>query len=485
MAEVRRRYRTIGDPVLQGALANLQHRLGPAAAAAYQALPEGPALRQRAHAIRAKAIADLDVLLAELADRITRRGGHVFFAADAAEAVAYCLETARRHRVKLAVKGKSMVTEEIGLNAALTAAGIETVETDLGEYIVQLAGEHPSHIIAPAIHKTRAEIGRLFAAKLNIPLTDDPPTLTRAARRALRKKFLTADMGITGVNLACAATGHIALLSNEGNIRMATTLPRVHVAFMGMERIAAQLTDHDILLRLLARGAAAQKMAGYISYIGGPRQPGHTDGPESFHLVIVDNGRSRILADRTFREILYCIRCAACLNVCPVYAKIGGHAYGSAYSGPLGAVLTPLMKGIRRASDLCLGESLCGACRAACPVDIDIPRMLLALRSCLAEGDRYWQIRPLNPLAGRLCDIWSWIVSDRRRYDAALACARFCQLLLPRKNGMLHRLPPPFSGWTSSRDLEPLARRPFLRRCSRQPRRHREAPESGADRNRS
>lgn len=459
--------RTIGDPVLQSALANLQHRFGPATAAAYRALPEGPALRQRAHAMRAQAIADLDVLLAELADRITRRGGHVFFAADAAEAVAYCLEVAQRQHVKLAVKGKSMVTEEIGLNAALTAAGIEAVETDLGEYIVQLAGEHPSHIIAPAIHKTRGEIGRLFAEKLNIPFSDDPPTLTRAARRALRSKFLAADMGISGVNLACAATGHIALLSNEGNIRMATTLPRVHVAFMGMERIAASLTDHDILLRLLARGAAAQKMAGYISYIGGPRQPGHTDGPESFHLVIVDNGRSRILADSTFREILYCIRCAACLNVCPVYGKIGGHAYGFAYSGPVGAVVTPLLTGINRAADLCQGETLCGACRQACPVDIDIPRMLLALRAFLAEGNRRWKLRPINPLEGRLFDIWSWIVADRRRYDAALACANFCQRRLPQKNGMLQRLPPPFAGWTSTRDCKPVARNPFLRRRNR------------------
>ncbi len=464
-----RRYRqtageALEDPVLQGALANLQQRLGTATAEAYRALPEGPQLRRVAHDIRRRAIGNLDTLLAQLSDRIAQNGGHVFFAADAQEAVTRCLDIARRHGVRLAVKGKSMVTEEIGLNPALAAAGIEPVETDLGEYIVQLAGERPSHIIAPAVHKTRREIGELFARKLGIAYTDDPPTLTLAARRALREKFLAADMGISGVNLACAETGHMAVLSNEGNIRMSTTLPRVHVAFMGMERIAHRLVDHDILIRLLCRGASAQRMAGYVSYIGGPAGPGQADGPREFHLIIVDNGRSRILADETFREILYCIRCAACLNVCPVYGRIGGYPYGFAYSGPVGAVVTPLMTGINRAADLCRGETLCGACRQACPVDIDIPRMLLALRAKLAEGDRAWQVTPDRPVEGRLFDFWAWVMGSRRRYDAALAAARLLQCLLPRENGLLRRLPPPLDGWTASRDMPPVAPRSFLQR---------------------
>ncbi len=464
-----RRYRqtahtALGDPVLQGALANLQHRLQTATAEAYQALPEGPGLRQVAHDIRRRAIGNLDALLSQLSDRITQNGGRVYFAADADEAVAHCLDIARRHRVRLAVKGKSMVTEEIGLNPALEAAGIEPVETDLGEYIVQLAGERPSHIIAPAVHKTRREIGELFARKLGIVYTDDPPTLTLAARKALREKFLAADMGISGVNLACAETGHMAVLSNEGNIRMSTTLPRVHVAFMGMERIAHRLVDHDILIRLLCRGASAQKMAGYVSYIGGPARPGQADGPREFHLIIVDNGRSRILADETFREILYCIRCAACLNVCPVYGKIGGYPYGFAYSGPVGAVVTPLMTGINRAADLCQGETLCGACRQACPVDIDIPRMLLALRAKLAEGDRAWGVSPAHPAEGRLFDFWAWVMGSRRRFDAALAATRLLQRLLPRENGLLRRLPPPLNGWTVSRDMPPVAPESFLQR---------------------
>ncbi len=353
--------KALANHTLHSALAGLQDRLGKGAATAYRALPEGPGLRKQAKKMRMHAINHLDVLLQTLAERVRQNGGRVFFADSAKEAVDYCLELAQRHRVKRVVKGKSMVSEEIGLNISFENEGIETVETDLGEYIIQLAGEHPSHIIAPAIHKTRQDIGELFAHKLGIDYTEDPPALTRAARQALREKFLTADMGITGCNLACAETGHIATVSNEGNIRMSSTLPRIHVSLMGMERVTARLTDYDILFRLLPRGAAAQNMATYVSYVGGPRTTEQIDGPEEFHLVIIDNGRSRILADPDFREILGCIRCAACLNVCPVYAKIGGHSYGFAYSGPVGTVVTPLLTGINRAKDLCMGETLCGA----------------------------------------------------------------------------------------------------------------------------
>lgn len=454
----------IADPVLRSALANLQNRLGRGAARAYRELPEGLALRQRAHAVRAEAIDNLDILLERLAETIRGRGGHVFFAETADDAVAYCLSVARRRGVRLAVKGKSMVTEEIGLNPALEKAGIEAVETDLGEYIVQLAGEHPSHIIAPAIHKTRGQIGRLFAEKLGIAYSEDPPTLTRAARKALREKFLAADMGLSGCNIACAETGHITTVSNEGNIRMASTLPGIHMAFMGMERVVARLEDHDMLFRLLSRGAAAQNMAGYVTYVGGPRRPGEIDGPEEFHLVILDNGRSRILADPEFREILCCIRCAACLNVCPVYARIGGHAYGYPYSGPVGAVVTPLLVGVNRAKDLCSGETLCGACRAACPVDIDIPRLLLALRAKLADGDPHWGVKREGLFQKAAFGFWSLLVRSRPLYDLALASGAVLQRVLPRRRGMLHRLPPPFAGWTRHRDLRPLADKSFRQR---------------------
>ena len=467
MAEIKTEYyrqearKALKNKVLHTALAGLQERLGKGAAAAYRALPEGPGLRYEAHKIRMRAIDHLDILLETLADRIRKNGGQVFFADTGEDAVEYCLKVARRHQVKRVVKGKSMVTEEIGLNASFEKAGIETVEADLGEYIIQLADEHPSHIIAPAIHKTRKEIGELFARKLGIPFTDDPPTLTQAARKALREKFLSADMGISGCNLACAETGHITTVSNEGNIRMASTLPRVHIAVMGMERVTARLMDHDILFRLLARGAAAQNMATYVSYIGGPRRPGQADGPDEFHLVILDNGRTRILADPEFREILGCIRCAACLNVCPVYAKIGGHAYGFAYSGPIGTVITPLLTGINRARDLCQGETLCGACREACPVDIDLPRMILALRAKLAEGDPAWGVTPAGRMEKGMMTTWSKIISSREHYDRSLKIARLGQKLLPIENGMIRHLPPPFNGWTQSRDLKPLAAKSF------------------------
>ena len=456
--------KAIKNQVLQEALADLQHRFGRGTAECYRQLPEGPDLRLRAHDIRMKDIENLDVVLETLVANIRKNGGHVYFAEDGQAAVNYCLEVAHKHKVRRVVKGKSMVSEEIGLNDALVEAGIDVSETDLGEYIIQLAGETPSHIIAPAIHKTRNEIGSLFADKLDIPYDDDPPRLTWAARKVLREKFLAADMGTSGCNIACAETGHITTLSNEGNIRMSTTLPRIHMAFMGMERVAARLEDHDILLRLLCRGAAAQNMATYVSYIGGPRSAGEVDGPQEFHLVVLDNGRSRILADEEFREMLCCIRCAACLNVCPVYAKIGGHSYGYPYSGPVGAVVTPLLVGINRASDLCQGETLCGACQDICPVNIDIPRMLLALRTKLAEGDSAWGVTPAGRIERLLFQAWSWMIRNRRLYDAAIKLAATGQRLFAQKDDMIGRLPPPVHGWTKGRDIKPLAAESFISR---------------------
>lgn len=479
MAEIRtEHYRkaariAVKDTHLHNALRVLQDRLGKGALAAYQKLPEGPGLRQQAHHIRKYAIDHLDILLKSLSEIIQRRGGHVCFAKDGTCALDYVLSVARKHQVKSVVKGKSMLSEELGVNVALEAAHIEAVETDLGEFIVQLAGDSPSHIMAPAAHMTRDRIGRLFADKLGIPFTDDPPALTRAARRALRQKFLDADMGISGCNIACAETGHITVLSNEGNIRMASTLPRVHVVLMGMERITARLTDHDILLRLLSRGAAGQSMAGYVSYIGGARpsssEKKYEDGPDEFHLVIVDNGRSRILADPDFREILYCIRCGGCLNTCPVYAKVGGHTYGFPYCGPIGAVVTPLMVGIERAKDLCLGETLCGACKDICPVAIDHPRMLLALRAKLAEGDPEWNVTSKHSIESAFYHLWGYFIQNRNRYDVALKISRILQLLLPKRSGMVRRIPPPMQGWTKERNLRPLAKESFSERWRRKP----------------
>ncbi len=454
--------KAIKDTVLQNALSNVQDRLGPATALAYENLPEGPELRLKAHKIREFAINNLDILLETLVDKIRDRGGKVFFAQDAAQATDYCLKVAQKNRVKMVVKGKSMVTEEIGLNKVLEANRIEVNETDLGEYIIQLAGEPPSHIIAPAIHKTRKEVAELFTKELGIPYCEDPPFLTQAARKALRKKFLKADMGFSGCNLACAETGHITTVSNEGNIRMSTTMPKIHMVFMGMERVVAKLEDHDVLFRLLSRGAAAQNMAGYVSYIGGPRTENQLDGPEEFHLVILDNGRSKILADPEFREVLLCIRCAACLNVCPAYGKIGGHTYGYPYSGPIGAVITPLFVGINRAKDLCQGEPLCGACKKACPVDIDLPRMLLALRAKLADGDCKWNVTRASRMEKLLFMTWSLVIRNRTFYNIALKTGAMLQKFLPGQNGMITQMPFGFKGWTRSRDIVPLAKTSFL-----------------------
>ena len=453
----------IKNPVLRKALFGLQDRFGKGTAKGYLELPEGPELRLLAHDMRKQTIENLDVLLETLAANVRRNGGQVHFAVDARAAVQHCLDIAAQHDVRMAVKGKSMLTEEIGLNHALEDAGIEVVETDLGEYIIQLAEEDPSHIIAPAIHKTRQDISALFSDKLGIPRTDDIPTLTLAARKALRKKFLQADMGISGCNLACAETGHVTTVSNEGNIRMATTLPKLYVAFMGMERIVADLGDHEILFRLLSLGAAAQKIGGYVSYLGGPGLDELSAGPSEFHLIIVDNGRSRILADPDFREMLYCLRCGGCLNVCPVYGEIGGHAYASAYSGPVGAVVTPLLRGINRYADLCQGETLCGACMDACPVNIDLPRMLLLLRNKLAEGDPRWDVRVKNPLEQIMFAAWSRLAQHPLLYDLAFRLARTGQKLIPKQGQMIDRLPV-ISGWTQSRELKKIADQRFVHR---------------------
>jgi L-lactate dehydrogenase complex protein LldF len=450
----------LSDPILKKALKGLQDRLGNGALAAYRNLPEGEGLRHLAHEIRMSHIRNLDVLLDTLSRNIRSHGANVFFARDASAATDYVLNLARKRGVRSVVKGKSMTSEEIGINAALEKDGISVTETDLGEFIIQLAGEHPSHIIAPAIHKTREDIGRLFEKTIGIPYTDDPPALTLAARKYLRTRFLNADMGITGCNLACAQTGQIALVSNEGNIRLSTTLPRIHVAIMGMERICATLDEQMLLLRLLCRGASAQKMGGYVSFIAGPRNNGFLDGPEEFHLIVLDNGRSRILADPVFREVLCCIRCGGCLNVCPVYARIGGHTYGYAYSGPIGAVITPLLTGIERSKHLYCGETLCGTCKDICPVGIDLPRMLLALRNIHAEGSRRWNIRPKPSLESFAYALWSFFMTHPRLYDAAI---RLGHELSP----VIKRLPLP--GWTPHRAIPSIAKRRFTQTPLPQP----------------
>ncbi|MGE0439858.1 MAG: LutB/LldF family L-lactate oxidation iron-sulfur protein [Gemmatimonadales bacterium] len=408
--------------------------------------------RDRARAVRAEALAHLDRYLVELEQAVTARGGVVHWAENAESARDYIVSLARQRGVRLAVKSKSMATEEIGLNAALEAGGITPVETDLGEYIIQLADESPSHFLAPAIHWTRDQVADLFQQHLGIERSTEPATLTAAARTALRSRFLDASMGISGANFAIADTGAIVILENEGNARLATSLPRLHVAVVGIEKVIPRMADLDPLLQVLARSATGQRMSTYVSILTGARRPDEPDGPDEFHLVLLDNGRSRLLADAEARESLLCIRCSACLAACPVYRRAGGHAYGWVYQGPIGSVLTPGLLGIEQASDLPFASSLCGACRDACPVKIDIPRMLVHFRHRAAEAGT----PPLGRFAARLA---AWIMRSPTRFRLAGRLGYRVQSLAGDQAAWL--APGPIGQWARARSVPKLARRPL------------------------
>ena len=441
------------DAALHAKLDNASFRFLDKRREVFAALPDGDARRDRARAVKADAIARLPTLLRQLAERFTANGGIVHWAADADEACRVVLEIAARTGVRLVVKGKSMVSEEIGLNARLAEAGIEAVETDLGEYIVQLAGEPPSHIITPAIHKSQDDIAALFARKLGIPHEQTAEALTAAARRVLRERFLAAGMGVTGVNFGVAESGTLVVVENEGNGRMALTLPRVHVALMGIEKVIARDADVAPMLELLPRSATGQALTSYVSLVRGPRGA-DLDGPDEVHLVVIDNGRTRVLADPVLREALYCLRCGACLNACPVYRRVGGHAYGHAYSGPIGAVLAPAMLGVERAPDLPFASTLCGACRDVCPVRIDIPALLLALRGRVTR-----ELRP-SSAERRLVAGWRRIAESPWLYRAATLVGRVGARVAARIPAMLAGAPP-LAAWSRRRVLPEPAGRSF------------------------
>jgi L-lactate dehydrogenase complex protein LldF len=349
-----------------------------------------------------------------------------------------------------------MTSEEVHLNPALEAAGLEVTETDYGEFIIQLTGERPSHMVAPAVHHTRESIARVLTENLKEPQPDEPRLLAQTGRRVLREKFRAADMGISGVNFAVAETGTVALITNEGNGRLTTTCPRVHVALMGMEKVIPRLADLPVFLKLLARAATGQTLSVYTTVITGPRRPGEIDGPEEFHLVILDNGRSKVLAT-PFRESLQCIRCGACQNACPVYRRIGGHAYGGVYVGPIGSILTPLYDSVALNPHLPHASSLCGACLTACPVKINIPHMLIGLRELQHHQPHSSR---LERLAYRL---WREVLRRPFLYKWSLRLARLALRPLAT-NGWLQRLPGPGSGWTAVRDFPAPARRSFRER---------------------
>lgn len=396
--------------------------------------------RDQASAIRLDVLDHLPEYVDRFSSSATRAGAVMHRARDAEAAREIIFHILRDRGAKKIVKAKSMITEEIHLNEYLEDRGFQVVETDLGEYIVQLAGEKPSHILAPAIHKNRRQVGELFSEKLGVPYSDDPTVLTKIARGVLRKEFLTADAGISGVNFAVANSGSIAIFTNEGNGRMATTLPPLHIAVLSIEKVIPTLKDLSLFSRLLPRSATGQVLSSYLSVITGARKPGESTGTRELHIVLLDNGRSEILAGE-YREILKCVRCSACVNICPVYRTIGGHAYGATYSGPMGIVLTALLEGMDKAYPLLDATTLCGACTEVCPVKVPLVKLLAMLREQrVNEG--------LNPLMERatmatyaLATKSPWLFSLGQKISRALwpIMRKFAG------KGLLGRLPNPAS----------------------------------------
>ncbi|MCA1848804.1 MAG: iron-sulfur cluster-binding protein, partial [Actinobacteria bacterium] len=380
--------RAIGDQQLHDAVATASRAFVTNRNAVLHALPEAPELRERAYRIKQQTMANLDRYLEQMADAVEERGGKVFFAGDGEDVVRYVGDLARRKGAKVITKSKSMATEEIELNRRLEEEyadlELEIVETDLGEWIAQLAGHTPSHIVGPILHMNRQQVTEVLSRTAGEPLPPDVEALTQFARKRLREKFLTADIGITGANFGVAETGTIVTVTNEGNARLVTSVPPVHVVVMGIEKLVPRFEDLSVFVQLLGRSGTGQDLTVYTNFITGPRETGELDGAEEFHLILMDNGRSKLLGT-DFEEALYCIRCGACLNVCPVYRQTGGHAYGSTYSGPIGAVITPLLKGDEEAKDLPYASSLCGACWEACPVGIPLHDLLLKLRNRQVE----------------------------------------------------------------------------------------------------
>ncbi|MBE3590713.1 MAG: iron-sulfur cluster-binding protein [Firmicutes bacterium] len=442
----RRVERALADDFLRMAVPQGTFRDDDARRRAWAELGAAVRWRERARRIREHTVRHLDRYLALAAERIEAQGGRVHWAADAAEAAAAVTAILRAAGARRIVKSKSMVTEEIRLNERLEAEGFEVVETDLGEYILQVAGDRPSHIIAPAMHMTRRQVRAELSRVAGRELPDDAAALVAFARERLREAFLAADAGITGANFVVAEAGAVVLVSNEGNGRMVASLPRVHIAIVGMERLVPRWEDLGVLLELLARSATGQKMSVYTTFAGGVRRPDEIDGPEEFHVIFLDNGRSRLLGT-DFQEALHCIRCGACQNACPVYRRIGGHAYGGVYGGPIGAVLMPLLGGDGEDwGELPWASSLCGACHEACPVLIPLPELLLRHRRDEVEAGR---VHAAQRWAMRL---WGIACAHPAAYRLAARLAR----LLPRS-----LVSAALGAWTAGRDLLPLSARPF------------------------
>jgi L-lactate dehydrogenase complex protein LldF len=430
-------------------------------------LPDYQELRTLANALKKHTIENLDYYLERTEESVLRNGGKVIFCRDGDEVADFILGLAKERGAHLIVKSKSMTTEEVDLNERLEKHDLEAVETDLGEYIVQLAHERPYHIVAPALHKTRYEVADLFTKKLGVERETVVEKQTLIARATLREKFLAADIGITGANFVVAESGVVVVVENEGNARLTSSAPKIHIAIAGIEKLIPRAQDLPLFLKLLGRSATGQPLTVYTSFLAGPRRPGEVDGPEEFYLILLDNGRTKLLADRDKRESLYCIRCGACLNHCPVYRKIGGHSYPWVYSGPIGAIITPQFAGVQQDPWLPFASSLCGACAEVCPVKIDIPRILLELRSEVTEARTREASNRWERLAFR---VWAWFMKRPKLYEALGLIASGVAPSAEYGDGgqarWIRRLPGfmnvgPVKAWISERDLPPAPERSF------------------------
>ncbi len=456
----------LADEHLQQALTRLKTGFIDKRVAAISRFPDFEELREQGKRIKNHTLANLDGYLEQFEARVTESGGHVHWAADGATACRTIVDICKQAQGHRVTKSKTMAGEEIALNEALEASDMEVIETDLGEYIIQLAKEPPSHIIAPAVHKTRQQISELFdthhhKGALQAKLREVPELVTEA-RKVLRDRFLSADVGITGANFLVAETGSVITVTNEGNAELTNTLPRVHIVIAGIEKLVPDLDDADVLLRLLARSATGQPMSSYTTLSSGPRRPDDLDGPTEFHVVLLDNGRSKTLAG-DFREMLRCIRCGTCLNHCPVYGSIGGHAYGWVYSGPMGSVLTPLAVGLDKSLDLPHACTLNGRCGSVCPVKIPLPDLLRKLREKQYE-------QHLTPAGTRYgLSLWAYLARRPRLYHAVTRLAMGVLGRMGRRRGAFRRLPLA-GGWTSVRDLPAPQGETFMSAWRRQQR---------------
>jgi L-lactate dehydrogenase complex protein LldF len=438
----------LADPLLRKNLRHAMSTIRAKRARAVAEVDDWEELRQAGASLKRHVMANLDSYLVRLEEAVEAAGGHVHWARDAVEANRIVVDLVRATGETQVLKIKSMATQEIALDEALSDAGVDTYETDLAELIVQLGRDWPSHIIVPAVHKNREQIRQIFLDRMpDAPrdLTDDPSDLCDAARRHLRKKFLTSKVAISGANFACADTGTFVIVESEGNGRMNLSLPDTLITVMGIEKVIPSFSDLEVFLQLLPRSSSGERMTPYVSTWQGPYEG---DGPQDFHVVLLDNGRTHVLADAQGRDALNCIRCSACLNVCPVYERTGGHAYGSIYPGPIGAILTPQLLGVEEAASLPFASSLCGACGDACPVAIDIPAILVHLRDEAARAKDDASRLPSAEKAAM--QAMAWAMSDGRRFAAA---GRMAPLSRLAGRGRLPVLPPPLSGWTQSRDI--------------------------------